>query len=146
MRWGIVNAIYNKQELSHRGIRKQFIQILGWVSDKTRTVSFCVSSPLLILPHSNTPCCFMCHLSIYEENRPLTTVKQNHSTYVKIEQFFKRWMPCTWKYESQATGNGYLQDVCPSNEEELQMWLKKELGSEKGNRFQENITEIIRVS
>lgn len=52
----------------------------------------------------------------------------------------------TWKYESQATREGLLWNIYFSNKEELQMWFKKELGTERGILWQENTTAVIWVS
>lgn len=48
--------------------------------------------------------------------------------------------------KAKPQGKGYLWNIYSSNKEELQMWFKNELGAQKGNKWQESIIEMIRVS
>lgn len=45
--------------------------------------------------------------------------------------------------KAKPQGKGYLWNIDSSNKEELQMWLKKDLEIENGNKWQENVIEMI---
>lgn len=45
--------------------------------------------------------------------------------------------------KAKPQGKGYLWNIYSSNKEELQMWFEKGLEIENGNKWQENVIEMI---